>query len=197
MSADMHATKQELRRRIRAEWSAVTPGERIAASGKAVALLRVRPEWQRAHSVMMYAPLADELDLWSLALETVAAGRLVAFPRFVVATGLYEAARVKDLEKELAPGFRGVREPEPDCPAVPLRRFDFVLVPGRGFDRSGGRLGRGKGIYDRLLADMDGLLCGVAMDWQVMSRIPTETHDRGVDHILTPTRWIECRRPIE
>ena len=35
---------------------------------------------------------------------------------------------------------------------VPLKEISVFLCPGRAFDRQGGRLGRGKGYYDRTLA---------------------------------------------
>jgi 5-formyltetrahydrofolate cyclo-ligase len=67
----------------------------------------------------------------------------------------------------------------------------LVLVPGVAFDLRGRRLGRGKGFYDRLLADAGGLKCGVAFDEQIVTEIPVEPHDVSVDCILTPTRWIQ------
>ena len=74
---------------------------------------------------------------------------------------------------------------------MPLNRLDFVLVPGIAFDLQGRRLGRGKGYYDRLLAEVRGKTCGVAFDEQIVDEIPVEPHDIHVNCILTPTRWIE------
>jgi 5-formyltetrahydrofolate cyclo-ligase len=65
------------------------------------------------------------------------------------------------------------------------------LVPGVAFDLHGRRLGRGKGFYDRLLADVRGKTCGVAFDEQIVREVPVEPHDSDVNCILTPTRWIE------
>jgi 5-formyltetrahydrofolate cyclo-ligase len=67
----------------------------------------------------------------------------------------------------------------------------LILVPGVAFDLHGGRLGRGKGYYDRLLKELRGTTCGVAFDQQVVEAIPVEPHDVRLDHVLTPTRWIE------
>jgi len=64
-------------------------------------------------------------------------------------------------------------------------------VPGLGFDLSGHRLGRGRGYYDRLLAGIAGVKCGVAFDPQVVAQIPAERHDVNMNFILTPTRWLE------
>jgi len=74
---------------------------------------------------------------------------------------------------------------------LPLNRLDLTLVPGVAFDLHGRRLGRGKGIYDQILAAVGGLTCGITFDEQVVSEVPVEPHDIQVNRILTPTRWIE------
>ena len=105
----------------------------------------------------------------------------------------YVACAVKEPGKELRTGQFGIREPIESCPELPLNRLDFVLVPGIAFDLQGRRLGRGKGYYDRLLAEVRGTTCGVAFDEQIVEELPVEPHDIHVNCILTPTRWIELR----
>ena len=67
----------------------------------------------------------------------------------------------------------------------------IVHQPGVAFDLQGRRLGRGKGFYDRLLADLRGTICGVAFDEQIVSELPVGPTDISVNCILTPTRFIE------
>ena len=154
--------------------------------------LRSRPEWQKAQCVMMYAPLLDELDVWPLVTEALDQGRLVALPRYVPEKHRYQAARIRNATADIVAGFRGIREPSLACPDVSWKELDLILVPGRGFDLAGHRLGRGKGCYDQILGDVECESCGLAMDWQVFDAIPVSEHDRAVDHLLTPTRWVEC-----
>jgi len=186
--------KVTLRRELRRQWRALAPGLRGEASTAAVRQLLGRPEWQAARRVLLYAPLADELDLTALAGPGRKEDRLVALPRFDAARGEYGAAVVVDLGRDLVPGQFGVPEPGAHCPEVPLNQLDFALVPGLGFDHEGRRLGRGRGFYDRLLSALHGTACGVAMDWQVLGSIPAEPHDQAVDYILTPTRWLAVAR---
>jgi 5-formyltetrahydrofolate cyclo-ligase len=96
---------------------------------------------------------------------------------------------VCDPGTDLQPGAFGISEPAPGCEVVDLKTLDLVLVPGVGFALNGFRLGRGKGHFDRLLAQIPGFKCGVAFDWQVAVEIPTEPHDVQLNCILTPTRW--------
>jgi 5-formyltetrahydrofolate cyclo-ligase len=70
-----------------------------------------------------------------------------------------------------------------------------VLTPGIAFDALGRRLGRGRGFYDRLLAQTTGTRCGVAFDQQVVDVVPVETHDVVLNCILTPTRWLNVAGP--
>ncbi len=182
--------KANLRKQLRQALAQVTPAERARASAQARARLRRQPEWQQAQTILFYAPLPDELDLFPLAVEALAAGRQVALPRFAAATGAYAAAWIGDPARDLAAGRFGVLEPQPDCPAMGLNRLDLLLVPGVGFDVSGRRLGRGRGYYDRLLLAVSGPRCGVAMDQQILPAIPTGPGDQRVDRLLTPTRWL-------
>ncbi len=144
--------------------------------------------------VLFYAPLPEELDVWQLATKTLAAGKMVALPRFDSAKGTYVACRIQNLTSDLESGRFGIREPKANCPKLALNELDLVLVPGVAFDLQGRRLGRGKGYYDRLLATMRGVTCGIAFDQQILSEIPVEPHDLIVNCILTPTRWIEPKQ---
>jgi 5-formyltetrahydrofolate cyclo-ligase len=137
----------------------------------------------------MFYPLPDELDISILLQVALALGKELALPRFEPASGSYLSAAVRSLETDLKPGQFGTCEPAPGCQSVPLNRLDFALVPGVAFTLDGRRLGRGKGFYDRLLAGIRGLKCGVAFDQQLVDAIPTEPHDCRVDCILTPSLW--------
>jgi 5-formyltetrahydrofolate cyclo-ligase len=183
-----------LRRELTARGREVPADVRVKASAAALSRIRDQSEWRVARRVLLYAPLADELDLSPLMVLARAEGRLLALPRFDGARGEYGAAAVGDPEQDVVPGQFGIREPAAHCPAVPLNQLDFALVPGLGFDREGRRLGRGRGFYDRLLTAFHGTACGVAMDWQVRESIPAEPHDKLVDCILTPTRWLAVAR---
>jgi 5-formyltetrahydrofolate cyclo-ligase len=184
------AAKLALRREAAARLRAMGPAEREAASAQARQLLASRPEWRAAESVLFYAPMAGELDVWPLLGEALAAGRRVGLPRFDPATGAYLACEVRDPALDLARGHFGIREPAARCPAFSLKWLDLILVPGVAFDPHGRRLGRGKGYYDQLLAGLRGVMCGVAFDQQIAREVPVSPHDVRMNCILTPTRWI-------
>lgn len=117
---------------------------------------------------------------------------MLYLPRFRSSDRAYEFAEVRDLGHDLRVGEYGLMEPAAECPALTNKQLDLVLVPGLAFDPNGRRLGRGKGYYDRLLPQVTGEFCGVAIDWQVLPEVPAGPHDQRLDCILTPTRWIAC-----
>ena len=61
-----------------------------------------------------------------------------------------------------------------------------ILVPALAVDRTGVRLGRGAGYYDRSLTGASGEVVGVVYDDEVVGELPAEPHDRRVDWVLTP-----------
>jgi len=190
--------KAALRSDLRARLADVPPGERAAESLAAQAILRGQAVWQKAASVLFYAPLPDELDLWPMLSEALAAGKLAALPRFDQGLNGYRPFIVRNPLTDLSKGRYGIPEPAPHCEAAATNQLDLALVPGVGFDVVGCRLGRGKGFYDRMLAEVSGTKCGIAYDFQVRPAIPAEPHDVCLDCILTPTRWhvVAGHRPV-
>ena len=73
---------------------------------------------------------------------------------------------------------------------VPLSTIDVAIIPGIAFDKNGIRLGRGKGYYDRLLCQCDVLKVGICYDFQLMDKLPSDTHDIPMDIIITPKQTI-------
>jgi len=67
------------------------------------------------------------------------------------------------------------------------------LVPGLAFDLLGGRLGRGRGFYDRLLREglFHGIKVGYAWDWQLVDKVPCEQHDIRMDYIVTERKLLQ------
>jgi 5-formyltetrahydrofolate cyclo-ligase len=83
----------------------------------------------------------------------------------------------------------GLREPaQPWLPADAVAGATVVLVPALAVDRSGVRLGRGAGFYDRTLdlADPGAKLVAVVRDDELVDTLPAEPHDVRMTHALTP-----------
>jgi len=188
----LNERKTALRKEIRAALQKFPAVTRAAASAQLCARLKEQSFWHSASSVLFFAPMPDETDVWPLLEETAAAGKNTALPRFDSADQTYVACRIQNPRSEIAIGQFGIREPKRCCAEIALGRLDLILVPGVAFDLSGRRLGRGRGFYDRLLLETPGLKCGVAFDEQIVGEVPADAHDLQMDFILTPTRCVEA-----
>jgi 5-formyltetrahydrofolate cyclo-ligase len=104
-------------------------------------------------------------------------------------------AEIRSLSLNLAPGAFGILEPR-EAVVVEPSAIDFVLVPARGYDRSGNRIGRGGGYYDRYMAQpaFRAVRCGVAFAAQVLDSIPHTPHDLPVELLVTERSIVSCRQ---
>ncbi|MBU8817074.1 5-formyltetrahydrofolate cyclo-ligase [Mycolicibacterium goodii] len=87
----------------------------------------------------------------------------------------------------------GLREPPPPwLPPDAVGDADVILVPALAVDRSGARLGRGAGFYDRTLglAAPSVRLVAVVRDDELLDELPAEPHDVAMTHALTPARGV-------
>ncbi len=157
----------------------MSPAERSAASARVAEGVRSEIERRGARVVLGFAPMATEPDWW-----TAVAGVRFGFPRILPDKS--EGARLEFREArslaDLSTVSLGVREPRADARKLDPRDADLILVPGLAFDSAGGRLGRGGGYYDQLLAELpiEVRRLGVAYAGQLVDRVPMEGHDARV-----------------
>ena len=61
----------------------------------------------------------------------------------------------------------------------------ICIVPAIAFDKSGYRLGYGKGYYDRFLCNFDGISIGISYDECITQKLCVDSFDIPVDYIVT------------
>lgn len=165
--------------------------DREQHSGKICKHLFDEPSVTAARCIMAFAPLADEPDITPLLTVLIGMGITVTVPEVNWAAGTMRAVAIssitEDLITELTHARLALRSPRPGLRAVPVELIDLVLVPGRAFDASGRRLGRGKGFYDRFLPALGPNVAtiGVCFGVQMIDRVPTDEHDRPVGAVAT------------
>lgn len=147
--------------------------------------------WLRARlpgTIAAFLAMPDEVDLTSL-FEQLPGWRWV-LPR-VEADG---TLTFRDRDVPWETHRLGMRQPEARGVAVPIHELDVILVPGLAFDRSGARLGRGGGYYDRALSAKrsDAVAVGVTVEARVVDAIPAEDHDLDVGWLATESGVTEC-----
>lgn len=94
------------------------------------------------------------------------------------------------------PGPHGLLEPSgPRLGVDAVGDCDLLLVPALAVDRTGTRLGRGGGSYDRALARCSGRAVALLHDGEVLDVLPAEPHDRRVTAWVTPTGGLQEPAP--
>jgi 5-formyltetrahydrofolate cyclo-ligase len=194
MNTDQPTQKTELRSKIRAAVKSLSAEKRKSDSEKLCANLKTQAIFQNAGSILFFASLPEEPDLWPLLNETLSGKKMVALPCFDADNQMYQPRRITDIHVEIMSGKFGIREPAETCVVIPLDDLDLVLVPGVAFALDGHRLGRGKGFYDRLLQNFSGKKIGVAFDEQIVDAVPVEENDVRMDLILTPSRCVKLNQ---
>ena len=176
-------TKQELRRYIRVQKKQYTAAQLAAMSEDICGKVLRSAWWQEAGTLLLYYPLADEVDVRSLVQNAYNNGKRVLLP---VCRGENLELHLYEGEDSLSPGAFGIMEPTGSLFVVEdYSEIQLALIPGMAFDRVGHRLGRGKGYYDRLLPRLATTwLQGVCFPFQLLDEVPSEPHDISVQEVI-------------
>lgn len=186
MGQPLKNVKQAMRKAAIAARRDLTPAYREEASRQMLASLSALPQFRLAKTILVYASMPEEVQLYELMEQSAAAGKTVCLP-LITGKGTMEAVRLPSIE-DLVPGKFGILtvEPAKQC-IVPPNTIDFIVVPGAAFDREGRRLGLGAGYYDRFMKEKASraFRCALAFNCQLITEVPTEPHDERVQYIIT------------
>lgn len=178
--------KKELRTKLRAALAAIPSDEFRRKSHAAAEQLFSCPEFRKSEITMVYLSLAQEADTTPIVLRGWQDRKKVLAPQISWEGRQMIPVEIRDLDEDVASGQYGVREPIRGMP-IPIEFIDLVIVPGLAFDPYGNRLGRGRGFYDRFLANpkFKGVACGFALEQQITDSIPSGPHDVKVHMLVT------------
>lgn len=179
----MDGQKQRQRAAGRAARRALTPEQRAAADRAICAAAAGSAAFRAARTVLLYRAFGGEADLAGLAAQ--AAGKTLAWP-FCPARGAM-AAYVPAGPEDWTEDRYGILAPDPArARLLAPEELDLILVPGTAFDRAGGRVGMGAGVYDRYLPRCTHAVCvGVAYEAQLVPQADTGPLDVRMDALVT------------
>ena len=160
-------------------------------SSKVLDNLLTLQNFKNASMIMTYVDFGKEVRTVPLINEWIKSKQIIV-P--YIDKGEIQLFWLKNI-KELAPGVRGILEPKIELRNLSDRKvkpaeIDLVLVPGIAFDRNGGRVGRGKGYYDRFLDKLSPttLKIALAFDFQLFHEVPMDVHDVRLNAIVTESQ---------
>lgn len=182
--------KSALRKQVRIWRDGLSPHDHQALSEEVEARLVQLPVFAEARTVLVYAAFGSEVGSTGIVARILMSGRKLVMPR-VAGNGL-ELCVVTNPVTDLAPGTWGIPEPVAGLATVAAEEINLFLLPGLAFDEQGGRLGYGRGFFDRVLKDAVGVRIGLAFEGQMVGRVPVTKRDEPVDMIITSDRVIRC-----
>jgi 5-formyltetrahydrofolate cyclo-ligase len=144
-----------------------------------VKTLRGSDFYQNARHVLTYLTFGSEVSLAALHQDS-------SKTFYITRVREDNTLTIHHLTKNLETHRYGFSQPPITTPLIDVKTIDLVLVPGLCFDRSGTRLGYGKGHYDRLLP---GLLhvprVGVTAESLLVEMLPKDDFDIPMTHVVT------------
>jgi 5-formyltetrahydrofolate cyclo-ligase len=175
--SDMNS-KAAVRKQLREVLASLTEADRHQKSSAACSLVAGSPEFAASRVVMLFLSTPLELDTTTLALKCWQAGKTVVVPKVSWDQRRMLPVEISSLHTGMTTTGPGVREPISGKP-IPIDFIDLVIVPGLGFTKTGYRIGRGMGFYDRFLAQPEflGVSCGLSFEEQVVESLPVLDHD--------------------
>lgn len=183
--------KQELRRAALERRESLCRS-RVRSWGELIQDRALRhPRYRSSKAIALYSPIGNEVPTQRIRDHALAEGRKVLYPK--IGSGTARLVMIGS-DKDLAPGQYGILEPQ----GVSGLSEDWdrlvVFVPAVLVDKTGNRIGRGGGWYDRTLATLDERATCVALvyEFQLIEEVPTEKWDLPVDFIITEERVLQC-----
>lgn len=188
----MMLTKAELRTKNKKLRSQMTMAEVDRKSCDAAKWFLVSEIYKQAETIMVYNPLGNETDTEGIIRQIFADGKRVSFPVTKPETGeitAYYADECTEFEK----GAFSVYEPKNTKPAD-ANDIDVVIVPGIAFDKTGARVGFGKGCYDRFLDKTAAVKVGYCYGFQICDIIVADKHDIAMDYLVSETGMMKTKK---
>jgi 5-formyltetrahydrofolate cyclo-ligase len=143
-------------------------------------------QFTKAKVVFIYVSYKNEVDTHNIINYALLKGKIVAVPKIVSVKEGMEAVRINS-QQELCESPYGILEPSSFDNRIDIKSIDLVLAPGAAFDKRGGRIGYGAGMYDKFLVGLrkDAAKLALAYSFQVFDAVPMEDNDIYMDGIIT------------
>jgi 5-formyltetrahydrofolate cyclo-ligase len=190
MPDDLDVQKRILRAELRERRRVMTSSERRLATEGLTARLTELVASTGAESISCYLSMPSEPDTRPFVEWAEARGIRVLFP-VTREDGLLDWTVGEEHSETL--GLHGVPEAIGELLGpMAINDVDLILVPAAAIDRTGMRLGWGRGYFDKTLGSMEKCppVYAVVFDSEFVEQVPREVHDQPVNGVVTPTRII-------
>ena len=206
----MMNTKKEARRILKEKISSLSEETKKSFSNKAADFFLSTVTYKNADIILSFKSMNDEPSSEKISEQALKDGKILFLP--VIEPDKPEMDFYKtDKSSSFAVNCFGTLEPLKNKSSIFLaenykNKKIVILIPGRGFNRYGERLGRGKGYYDRYIYELQkkaGLLnisifkAGICFSVQMQTPFPSEAHDIKMDAVITEEEIIFSNSSIK
>lgn len=183
--------KRALRADLRERRQQRSDADRAADAVGVATQLDALVERLGARSVSCFLSTPTEPGTQDFIRGAVARGIRVLLP-ITREDGLMDWA-VADPDGEISEGLCGVPEPVGDVLSpLAVNDVDLLIVPAAAVDRTGMRMGWGRGYFDKTIGSMEQCppVYAVVFDSEILDAVPHDVHDQPVTGVVTPTQTI-------
>ncbi|MCK8478760.1 5-formyltetrahydrofolate cyclo-ligase [Microbacterium aurugineum] len=191
MSNDVEHAKRALRADLRERRQLLSDAQREAAATAIGERLDALIDDLGARSISCFLSTTTEPGTREFVTRAVRRGIRVLLP-VTRADGLLDWA-VATEDDEIAEGLYGLPEPTGEVLGpIAVNDVELMIVPASAVDRSGMRMGWGRGYFDKTIGSMERCppVYAVVYDSEVLDELPSEVHDQPVNGVVTPSQTL-------
>ncbi|MDF2990091.1 MAG: 5-formyltetrahydrofolate cyclo-ligase [Microbacterium sp.] len=191
MPDSIEQAKRALRADLRERRQILSAHAREVAADGIKAQLDSLVERLGARSISCFLSTTTEPGTRAFVADAVARGIRVLLP-ITREDGLLDWV-VATRDADISEGLFGLPEPVGDVLGpIAVNDVDLLIIPAAAVDRSGMRLGWGRGYFDKTLGSMEKCppVYAVIFDSELVDDVPRDVHDQPVSGVVTPTRTV-------
>ncbi|XP_066504009.1 5,10-methenyltetrahydrofolate synthetase (5-formyltetrahydrofolate cyclo-ligase) isoform X2 [Hoplias malabaricus] len=194
--AALRAAKQALRREIKKRVAGLSEEEKVRQSQVVSQKLFEHQQYKSSERVAVFLSMSDEVHTEAIVQHMFNSGKVCFIPKYLTNSNRMDMLRLRSMEdlSSLPLTQWNIRQPGDNDTereeALDTGGLDLILMPGLGFDKSGNRLGRGKGFYDtyleRCMRHPKGKPYTIALAFkeQLCADVPVDDSDMLIDEVL-------------
>lgn len=182
--------KTVLRKKILLKRKNQSAKTKLQKDKKIISAIETDAFYKKAKNILFFMPIHGEPNTIPLIENALKLSKKVYLPKVDKTKNWLHIHQIKNLAS-LQHGAYKILEPHHTAPKINPEKIDLALVPGIVFDKTGSRIGFGKGYYDRLLKQTKCKKISLAYEFQIVKNIPCSEHDVKIDEIITEKRRIK------
>jgi 5-formyltetrahydrofolate cyclo-ligase len=179
--------KRTIRRIVKENLYSLSEEEKLRKDSIIFSKLINHIAYKRSKKLFIFVSYRNEVDTHNIVKDALSKGKTVAVPVILSVDVGMIAVVINSLE-ELKENKYGILEPTLiENRIISPEDIDLAIVPGAAFDKKGGRVGYGAGMYDKYLINLRSGVNKIALgyNFQIMEEVPMELHDIRMDEIIT------------